>query len=374
MYPHLPMQIQLPQTIEVLKIMVLQCTLQYHEALDWILLQESQLTYQSLLAHCKLLESYCEQYQKAKEKGQADLTTITAETSSASSIHTDALSIYPHCNKCGYSHPCSKCPVQGKTCYVCCGSNHYTALCKWKKMQWPTHNTPRTGDRSPRSERSPWDNRSKHRSHHSSQSPSRQLHCHIPSCQSCSTSCSPFYSMAPCWLDWSHHWHTLFQYSQDSIEIIPAAAVPTNSIETSTHPKGSLLTECTSDGQVSFYTRLQLPPRNRIKLMTIKIDPVLRWIHPPEQVPEAIPPTKSVSSGSLSPTSHTLILHDGSPKPYLGHFITEVQCATPPRSYPTHFYVFEDTTSPQILLSYATLERLGILEFKVPNLAAHSTI
>ena len=28
-----------------------------------------------------------------------------------------------------------------------------------------------------------------------------------------------------------------------------------------------------------------------------------------------------------------------------------------PRSYPVHFYVFEDATSPQILLSYATLEK-----------------
>ena len=31
------------------------------------------------------------------------------------------------------------------------------------------------------------------------------------------------------------------------------------------------------------------------------------------------------------------------------------------------FYVFEDTTSPPILLSYAASERLGIIEFKVPN-------
>ena len=44
------------------------------------------------------------------------------------------------------------------------------------------------------------------------------------------------------------------------------------------------------------------------------------------------------------------------------------------RSYPTRFYVFEDATSPQILLSYAMSERLGILEFKVPNLVAHSHI
>ena len=30
-------------------------------------------------------------------------------------------------------------------------------------------------------------------------------------------------------------------------------------------------------------------------------------------------------------------------------------------------YMFEDTTSPPILLLYAASERLGIIEFKVPN-------
>ena len=36
--------------------------------------------------------------------------------------------------------------------------------------------------------------------------------------------------------------------------------------------------------------------------------------------------------------------------------------------------MFEDAASPQILLPYATLERLGILEFKIPNLVAQSQI
>ena len=31
------------------------------------------------------------------------------------------------------------------------------------------------------------------------------------------------------------------------------------------------------------------------------------------------------------------------------------------------FYVFEDITSPPILLSYPASERLGIIKFKVPN-------
>ena len=59
-----------PQTQEMLKIMVLLHAVQYHEARDWIWLQDQfQLTYPSLLAPCKLLKSWCEQYQKAKERG-----------------------------------------------------------------------------------------------------------------------------------------------------------------------------------------------------------------------------------------------------------------------------------------------------------------
>ena len=40
--------------------------------------------------------------------------------------------------------------------------------------------------------------------------------------------------------------------------------------------------------------------------------------------------------------------------------------------YPVCFYIFEDATSPQILLSYTTLEMLGILEFRVPNFVTQS--
>ena len=122
-----------PKTVETLKIMVLQHTVQYHEAQDWIQLQnQSHLTYSSLLAQCRLLESNCKQFQKAKEKGQADLTSITAVTSTVSSVHVDALNAYPCCNKCGYSHPPTKCLTKGQTCYNCGSHNHYMALCRSK--------------------------------------------------------------------------------------------------------------------------------------------------------------------------------------------------------------------------------------------------
>ena len=121
-------------TQEMLQIMVLQHAVQYHEASDWIRQQDqSQLTYQALLSHCKMLEQHCEQYQKAKKKGHANLASITA--ASTSSIHMDALSHHNHCQKCGYSHPNTKCLAQGQKCYACRGYSHFTALCKQRRCE-----------------------------------------------------------------------------------------------------------------------------------------------------------------------------------------------------------------------------------------------
>ena len=59
---------------EIIKIMVLQHTVKYHEARDWIhLLDQTTLTYQSLLAHCKQLEARCEQFKQAQTQGRAHL-------------------------------------------------------------------------------------------------------------------------------------------------------------------------------------------------------------------------------------------------------------------------------------------------------------
>ena len=45
------------QRTEAIKIMLLQHAIKFHEARDWIRLQDpATLTYQSLLNHCKLLE------------------------------------------------------------------------------------------------------------------------------------------------------------------------------------------------------------------------------------------------------------------------------------------------------------------------------
>ena len=62
-------------TIEMLKIVVLQHAVRYYKARDWIRHQDqSQLTYQALLSHCKMLKLQCEQFQKAKERGSCQFS------------------------------------------------------------------------------------------------------------------------------------------------------------------------------------------------------------------------------------------------------------------------------------------------------------
>ena len=109
--------------------------------------------------------------------------------------------------------------------------------------------------------------------------------------------------------------------------------------------------------------------------MVVKIDPGTQVNTIPLSRYHTLYPNKLTKSRfpkakSLMPTHHTWISHNGLPKPFLGHFIVEVTHATESRTYHIRFYVFEDATKPHILLSYATLERLGIVLFQVPNLAA----
>ena len=124
-------------TTNTIKLMLLQHVVRFHEARDWIHLQDqSQLTYASLLQHCKTLEQRCEQYQKAQIKGRAELTTLSAATATASSVHQDNVTIHnTQCTTCGYKHPRDNCPAKGKECYNCHGLNHYTALCRHPKQR-----------------------------------------------------------------------------------------------------------------------------------------------------------------------------------------------------------------------------------------------
>ena len=75
-------------TRETLKIIILQHVVKYHEARDWICLQnQNTLTYQSLLTHCEQLEQHCKQFQKAKAHGRAELTRLFAASATTYSLH-----------------------------------------------------------------------------------------------------------------------------------------------------------------------------------------------------------------------------------------------------------------------------------------------
>ena len=122
------------QTAETLKIMLLQHAIKYHEARDWIRLQDpTTLTYKTLLQHCKQLEQRCEQFKKAQLKGRAELTTLANASVTQTSIHQDSIkthSSHNTCYRCGYNHYNRECPAIGQRCHNCNGLNHFTALCK----------------------------------------------------------------------------------------------------------------------------------------------------------------------------------------------------------------------------------------------------
>ena len=271
----------------------------------------------------------------------------------------------------------NKCPGQGKECYNCSSQNHYTTLCRHShRPQQPSHNprarSPRQAGRSPQRETRSRNNLPDNgcRSSHSPSRYSSNSQSHSPS-HSHSLHCN----QSPR----RHRRTTPFQCHQDSIKVIPAPS-QTDSVETPRYPKeDSLLMECAFNCQVLFYTHLMLPTKNRMKSMTVKIEPAaqVNTIHLSRYqniFPHKINKSRYPKQGTLIPTNHSLISHVGKPQPFLGNFITDVNYATQPRPYPIQFYVFQDATNHQILLLYVTSEYLGILEFKVPNLAVQSHI
>ena len=62
--------------------------------------------------------------------------------------------------------------------------------------------------------------------------------------------------------------------------------------------------------------------------------------------------------------------HDGTCQSFLGYIVLDIQHKTLLQTLPIKFYVFEDSTSPHILLSYCASSRLGIIQFTVPNKAS----
>ena len=117
------------ETKETIKVMLLQHTVKYHEVTDWICLQNlSTLSYHSLLAHCKQLESWCEQFQQAQAQGRTHLTSLTlaSATSSLFNANTQLTSSWNP----KYSFPHVSYPTIRCKWYICHGTGHFITLCR----------------------------------------------------------------------------------------------------------------------------------------------------------------------------------------------------------------------------------------------------
>ena len=132
---------------ETFKITILQHAIIYHGARDWTHLQnQSTLTYDKLLFHCRMPETWCKQFQKAKGKGHTELTTITKATWSTSLIHQDTLNTQLNYTRCGHSHPSANCPAYWNSIIIVVinailwvYAEHWTSKQPRDREQYSTH-------------------------------------------------------------------------------------------------------------------------------------------------------------------------------------------------------------------------------------------
>ena len=247
---------------EIMKIMVLQHVIKYHEARDWICLQDQNtLTYQSLLADCKQLEARCEQFHQAQAQGRAHLTSIMTTSSSKSSIHADMQSTPKQpCSRCGNTHQHGSCPAFNHKCFNCHNTGHFTALCRRPCNNRCPVNTPnkcresrgrcQRSNRQRRLSRSPSRGRQTYRStSHNSRYPSTS---HNPSQDHHKRRsphrgrCSP--------TPYRHQVNHIMSFNSSCNE-------------------GQLYTDRAPDGQRTFHTTLQLITKQGCRSLLVKVDP-----------------------------------------------------------------------------------------------------
>ena len=123
----------LQEVKELMKPMVLQHTVKYHEACNWIQLQDqSALTYQSLLNYCTQLEARYNQFKQAQVQGRDQLASFTS-ASALQTLPIQSATTQITCKRCGYTHPHMNCPAFNKEYYNCHTKGHFTALCRKPK-------------------------------------------------------------------------------------------------------------------------------------------------------------------------------------------------------------------------------------------------
>ena len=152
--------------------------------------------------------------------------------------------------------------------------------------------------------------------------------------------------------------------------------------------EGQLITDTASDGHTSFHTTLQIITIQGAKSISVKVDPGADVNMIPlscyrKLLKKNFTKAGNIKQNVLHPTSHLRsqnVLHltshlrssqDNKLQKFLGYFITNIHHKTISKTLPVRFYVFQDTTSPPILLSHPASEMLGIIEFKLPNEASN---
>ena len=149
---------------------------------------------------------------------------------------------------------------------------------------------------------------------------------------------------------------TPFCNYQEHIKIFPVLFTTDHQETQNSCPQeGTLLTKQVSNGQIAFYTQLHLTTKTSTKHLTVKIDPgtqvnTILLSRYSKTLPKKMPENGYPKPSSLNSTNHFWISHDGKQNPFLGQFITNVKHVSQAMSYLTCFYVFEDATSPHILL------------------------
>ena len=123
---------------------------------------------------------------------------------------------------------------------------------------------------------------------------------------------------------------------------------------------------------MSFHTTLQMITKQGSKPILVKVDPGADVNTVPLSKYRKLFSTHFTKASHLKqkivhPTRHTWRAHDETPQQFLGFFIADIHHKTTSDVLPVRFYVFKDTTSPKILLSYAASEKLGIVKFQIPN-------
>ena len=144
-------------------------------------------------------------------------------------------------------------------------------------------------------------------------------------------------------------------------------------------PENKLATDVASDGHTTFHTTLQMLTKQGYKSIPVKVNPGMNVNTIPLSKYRKIFPAHFTKAGNLKQkalhtTRHTWTAHDDKPQQFLGFFIADIHHKTKPDVLPVRLYVFKNTTSPNILLSYATSERLGTVKFQITNEAPSTTL